>query len=67
MLDDTTRKVYRILYNRNSHFEFNIDVSKLARLSMRTEQQVKDAVNWLVKERYINWDKEKGVFKIPFK
>ena len=67
MRDDTTRKIYRILCNKWRSVEFKIDAALIARLSLRTEQQVKDSVNWLVKEGYLKWDRLTNTFKIPFK
>jgi len=66
VFDDTTRKIHRILYNRHRFEEFYIDTSLIARLSLRTEQQVKDSINSLVKEGYLKWDKKTNTFKIPF-
>jgi len=67
MFDDTTRKIYRILYNKHQFDEFYINVVQLARVSLRTEKQVKESVNWLVRESYINWNKQTNTFKFPYK
>lgn len=67
MLDDTQRKVYKIIGNKYRYEWFTIDVALLTRLSMRTEQQVKDAVNYLVKEGYLQWDKKENMFRVPFR
>jgi len=40
-------------------------VELISQRSQRTEDQVKDAVNELVKERYLYWNKEAGTFQIP--
>lgn len=66
MLDDTTRKVLRILYNKYRFEEFKLDVSLIARYSMRSEDQVKAAVNELVKIGYVRWHKERNTFELPF-
>jgi len=67
MLDDTTRKVYKIIGNKYRYEWFAIDLAILVRLSMRTEQQVKDAVNFLVREGYLQWDRKDNKFRVPFK
>jgi len=64
MLDDTSRKVLRILFNHYHFEEFTLDVALVARLSLRTEQQVKDGINTLVKEGNIVWYKEHNTFKL---
>ena len=64
MLDDTNRKVLRVLFSLNFFNPQSIDINKLVRLSGRTEQQVKDAVNSLVSERYVEWDKQNNMFKV---
>lgn len=64
MLDDTSRKVLRILFNLYRFNEFTIDVELLARYAMRTPKQIKTAVNALVKDKYLLWDKEQGLFII---
>jgi len=67
VLDDTTRKVYRIIGNKYRYEWFTLDVALIARHAMRTEQQVKDAVNKLVKDGYLKWDKKENRFMVPFK
>lgn len=67
MLDDTTRKVYRVLYNIHRNEWFALELGVITRLSMRSEQQVKDSVNWLVREGYLKWDKSNNMFMVPFK
>jgi len=64
VLDDTSRKVLRVLFSLNFFNPQSIDINKLVRLSGRTEQQVKDAVNSLVSERYVEWDKQNNMFKV---
>lgn len=64
MLDDTSRKVLRILFNMYRFSEFTIDVKQLAHYAMRTERQIKNAVNTLVKDKYLLWNKEQRLFMI---
>jgi len=64
MLDDTSRKVLRILFNLYRFNEFTIDVELLARYAMRTEIQIKNSINTLVKDKYLLWDKVKGLYMI---
>lgn len=66
-MDDTTRKIYRILCSQAPFEWFALDVTKIARQAIRSEQQVKDAVNWLYKNRYLEWDKQANKFRVPFK
>jgi hypothetical protein len=56
--------VLRILYNLYRFSEFQIEVKQLAQYAMRTENQIKDAINTLVKDKYIFWDKDKNEFMI---
>jgi len=65
VLDDTSRKVFTVLWNTYRNDPFIIDVELISQRSQRTEDQVKDAVNELVKERYLYWNKEAGTFQIP--
>lgn len=64
MLDDTSRKILRILFSLNFFNFSQIDVSYIARVSIRSEQQVKEAINNLVIEQYIEWDKQDNAFKV---
>lgn len=67
MLNDTARKIYNVIFHLYRYEWSEIDIERISRLSLRTEQQVKDAVNWLFKESYIHWDKQTNRFRIPFK
>jgi hypothetical protein len=62
MLDDTSRKVLRILYNLYRYDDFKLEIETLARYAMRSERQIKDAINTLVKDKYLV--KDQGVFMI---
>lgn len=64
MLTDTARKVKRILYNHHFFEKFELDVLSIAKLSLRTDQQVKDAINELVKEKELLWHKETNTFQV---
>lgn len=65
--DDTIRKVYTVLFHSHRYEWFGLDIKLTAQRSMRSEQQVKDSVNWLVREGYLKWDKERNLFMVPFK
>lgn len=67
MMDDTTRKVRLVIYHNYRNEWAAIDLKLICRFSMRSEQQVKDAINWLVKEGYLQWDKNAKLIRIPFK
>jgi len=65
VLDDTSRKVFTVLWNTYRNDPFILDVGLISQRSQRTEEQVKAAVNELVKERYLFWVKEAGTFQLP--
>jgi len=56
MLDDTSRKVLRILFNSRRA----PSVSELARLSGRRPKQVEISLRKLNKEQFIQWEWERG-------
>lgn len=64
MLDDTTRKILRIMFSLNYFNYSQIDVTHLARVSIRSVQQVKEAINTLITEQYVEWNKEDNTFKV---
>jgi len=64
MLGDTSRKVLRMLFSLNFFNPQKVDINQLVRLSGRTERQVKNAVNSLVSERYVEWDKQNNMIKV---
>jgi hypothetical protein len=66
MLDDTARKILTVLWNTKRHNPFRIDIKRLKRLSRREIPQIKDAINLLVKEEYLLWDKVNNSFKIQY-
>ena len=53
MLDDTTRKVLRILFNLNRQQWAQLDIDRLRQLSGRTTQQVGIALQQLSELGYI--------------
>lgn len=53
MLDDTTRKVLRILYNSYREAWARVDLDRLQNLSGRTRQQVEGALQELAEKGYI--------------
>lgn len=64
MLDDTSRKVLRVLFSNHFFHEFELDIDFVVRRSMRSEQQVKDAINKLVSEQFVKWNKKDNTFKV---
>lgn len=50
MLDDTTRKVYRVIGHLHKFEWFMIDVELIARYAVRSEQQVKDSSEFRLSE-----------------
>lgn len=55
MLDDTSRKILRIL----SNMRYVPTIEELVRKAGRTKGQVKMALRVLAAERYIEWDPER--------
>lgn len=53
MLDDTTRKVLRILYNSYRQEWARVDLDRLQHLSGRSRQQVETALRELAEKGYI--------------
>ncbi|CAM4280342.1 hypothetical protein PAEN110709_06195 [Paenibacillus endophyticus] len=66
MLDDVTRKVLTVLWNVYRDDPSFIDVGYISQRAQRTEQQVKAAINELVKEGFVFWDRKANLFKVLY-
>lgn len=66
MLDDNARKVLIVLWNTFQHEPFIINLTYLCQRSQRSETQIKDAINLLVKEGYVLWDKNANTFRVIY-
>ncbi|MBD2871411.1 hypothetical protein [Paenibacillus arenilitoris] len=66
MLDDTSRKVLTVLWNTYRNDPCRIDVGYVSQRSQRTEDQVKDAINLLVKEGFVLWDRKEHSFRVMY-
>ncbi len=66
MLDDVTRKILTVMWNINRDELSTIDVGYISHRSQRTEQQVKAAINELVKEGFVLWDRQTNMFKVLY-
>lgn len=64
MLDDTSRKVLRILFNLYRGEIFYLDVELISRYSFRSEERVKDAVKKLIELEYLGWNETRNRYKI---
>jgi hypothetical protein len=64
VLDDTTRKVLRVLFNRKGNEWFRIEVEEIERYAMRTEKQVKASINELVRQAYVEWNKSDRLMRV---
>lgn len=61
MLDDTARKLLRIMFQHNGHFRRMPTLDELKRLSGRRPTAVKAGMLQLVEQHYIQWDEKKPV------
>lgn len=66
MLDDNARKVLIVLWNTFQHKPSKINVPYLSQRSQRSEDQIKDAINLLVKEGFVLWDRNANTFQILY-
>ncbi|MGO4696609.1 hypothetical protein AB4Z50_20220 [Paenibacillus sp. 2TAB26] len=66
MLDDAARKVLTVMWNVYRNDPSIIDVYYLSQKAQRTEEQVKDAINELVKEGFVLWDRKANTFKVLY-
>ncbi|WP_127496301.1 MULTISPECIES: hypothetical protein [Paenibacillus] len=56
LLNDTERKLLRILFNRNGHQNTRIVIPELARFAQRETGQIRKALEKLREERFIEWE-----------
>lgn len=66
MLDDTNRKILRILYNKYRLEIFKLDVKLLETLSFRSETDVKLAINELTVNGYLKWNQQDNTFAVIY-
>lgn len=66
MLDDAARKVLTVMWNVYRNDSSIIDIDYLSQKTQRTEGQVKDAINILVKEGFVLWDRKANTFKVLY-
>jgi|GEM_PF-3349469 len=64
MLDDTSRKVLRILFNLYRGDIFYLDIELISRYSNRSEERVKAAVKKLIELEYLGWHETRNRYKI---
>lgn len=63
MLDDTPRKLLRILYHFSSHYKRLPTLSELERLSGRPGVKIRQGMQNLVEHHYIEWNPNMPVEK----
>ncbi|OMF28291.1 hypothetical protein BK132_14625 [Paenibacillus sp. FSL H8-0259] len=61
MLEDTPRKLLRIMYQFKGHFRRMPTMTELARLSGRRTGAIKAGMLQLVERHYIEWDEKQPV------
>lgn len=61
MLDDTARKLLRIMFQFNGHFRRMPNLVELKRLSGRRSAAIKAGMLQLVEQYYIQWDDKQPV------
>lgn len=66
MLGDGERKVLTVLWNTNRNEPSKLDIPYLSKRSQRSESQIKEAINILVKEGYVLWDKAANTFRVIY-
>lgn len=66
MLGDDARKILTVMWNTYRNDPSKIDLSYICQKSQRTIDQVKDAINLLVKEEYVLWDREANTFRVIY-
>lgn len=66
MLDDAARKVLTVMWNVYRNDPSKIDIADLSKKTQRSEAQIKEAINHLVKEDYVLWDKESNTFRVLY-
>lgn len=66
MLDDTARKVLTVLWNVYRDKPSIIDIAYISQRAQRTDDQVKEAINELIKEEFVFWDRKANLFKVLY-
>lgn len=66
MLGDDARKILTVMWNTYRNDPSRIDLAYICLKSQRTVDQVKDAINLLVKEEYVLWDKGANTFRVIY-
>lgn len=61
MLDDTARKLLRVMFQFNGHFRRMPNLVELKRLSGRRSAAIKAGMLQLVEQHYIQWDDKQPV------
>jgi hypothetical protein len=61
MLDDTSRKLLRVMFQFNNHFRRMPNLAELKRLSGRRSAAIKAGILQLVEQQYIQWDDKQPV------
>ncbi len=64
MLNDTDRKLLRILFNRNGHMNTRVMIPDLARLAQRDVGQIQKALERLQEERLIELSDKLNFIKV---
>lgn len=64
MIKDNSRKIQTMIFHLYGYEEFKINVAYIARLSTRSEIQVKEAVNDLIINKLLQWDKKTDIYKL---
>lgn len=64
MLDDTQRKVLRILFSLNRYELSILHMDDLKRFAQRTPLQLLDALRGLKESGFIEWDAEQMIVKV---
>lgn len=66
MLDDTSRKVLTVMWNVYRNEPSRIDIANICKKSQRSEDQVKGAINSLVKEEFVLWERRTNTFRVIY-
>ncbi|MFD2114754.1 hypothetical protein ACFSTH_02595 [Paenibacillus yanchengensis] len=64
MLDDTARKLLRILFNLNRMHAAPLEVERLQLLAGRDISLIEATLHLLREERYIRWDQQAGIVQV---
>lgn len=64
MMDDTDRKILRVMWNLYRFNAARINVGRLSRLSGRSKDQITGTLTRLCEERYIKWDEASATVQV---